>query len=114
MMEDLTNLYYRNAYMTIRDNTYKFTYKDFLIEQNNFIDSEYYEEGLTCEEVCIKHVDALINEIREQERKQAELDKLPTQEEILAEILLGQAEILANQSVQDKVLAEVLLNSLEV
>lgn len=37
-----------------------------------------------------------------------------TQEDILAEILLTQVEILANQNAQDEVLAEVLLNSLEV
>ena len=36
------------------------------------------------------------------------------QEDIMAEILLSQAEILANQNAQDEVLAEMLLNSLEV
>lgn len=39
---------------------------------------------------------------------------IPEQEEIQAEILLNQAEIMANQSSQDEVLAEILLNSLEV
>lgn len=42
-----------------------------------------------------------------------EEDKV-TQDDILAEILLTQAEILANQNAQDEVLAEMLLNSLEV
>lgn len=42
------------------------------------------------------------------------LNTPPTQEEIQAEILLNQVDILANQNAQDEVLAEVLLNSLEV
>ena len=42
-----------------------------------------------------------------------EEDKV-TQDDILAEILLTQVEILANQNAQDEVLAEMLLNSLEV
>lgn len=43
-----------------------------------------------------------------------EEEYIPTSDDILAEILLGQAEIIANQSAQDEVLAEMLLNSLEV
>lgn len=39
---------------------------------------------------------------------------IPEQEEVQAEILLNQAEILTNQNSQDEVLAEILLNSLEV
>lgn len=42
------------------------------------------------------------------------IDDCLSQEEIQAQILLNQAEILTNQNAQDEVLAEVLLNSLEV
>ena len=44
------------------------------------------------------------------------VEETPIEEEtdILAEILLCQAEILANQNAQDEVLAEMLMNSLEV
>ena len=56
-----------------------------------------------------------INKAEEEQRlKEEELNRPISQEEIQAEILLNQAEILANQSSQDEVLAEILLNSLEV
>lgn len=58
--------------------------------------------GDTAEEACINHIKAVFE------------DKETLLEEVLAEVLLGQAEIIANQTAQDEVLAEVLLNSLEV
>ena len=42
------------------------------------------------------------------------IEEVEKEIDILAEILLTQMEILANQNAQDEVLAEMLLNSLEV
>ena len=61
--------------------------------------------GNDIEESCINHANMICAAIKRQ---------APTQEEIQAEILLNQAEILATHSSQDEVLAELLLNSLEV
>lgn len=62
--------------------------------------------GSTIYESCENHVNEICAEIKRNEKSM--------QDEILAEVLLGQAEIIANQSAQDEVLAEMLLNSLEV
>lgn len=67
------------------------------------------------ETACRMHIDMIFNELYDKERiKNEELNKPISQEEIQAEILLNQAEILTNQNSQDEVLAEILLNSLEV
>ena len=46
--------------------------------------------------------------------KPIEVDPEPTQEEINAEMLLNQMDIMAKQEEQDQVLAEILLNGLGV
>lgn len=70
------------------------------------------------ETACLQHIDMLCDKLdeedREQRLKEEELNRPISQDEIQAEILLNQADILANQNAQDEVLAEVLLNSLEV
>lgn len=66
--------------------------------------SDFPYDGETVEDACINHIKAEF----------CKADKESILDDILAEILLGQAEIIANQTAQDEVLAEVLLNSLEV
>lgn len=104
---------YRNRCIEyiIYDDSYKINLENCFVE----CDSESTPfKDTDIESACQMHIDMICDELDEQERKQAELSKPPTQEEILAEVLLGQAEIIANQAAQDEVLAEMLLNSLEV
>lgn len=89
---------------TAHDNYYE------IVIDNNIYTSNALELGvfgeISVEEKCLEHIDKILDELEGYVE--------PTQDEILAEVLLGQAEIIANQSAQDEVLAEMLLNSLEV
>lgn len=104
---------YRNRFLnySIFNNYYSISINNINIECT--IDTTPFKD-IDLENACKMHIDMLCNELDEQDRLQQELNKPITQEEIQAEILLNQAEILANQNAQDEVLAEVLLNSLEV
>lgn len=108
---------YRNRYIeyTINDNNYS------ILIDNNIIECDINTtpfKGIDIKTACHMHIDDICYKLEIEEEKRIMinegLNKPTTQEEIQAEILLNQAEILANQNAQDEVLAEMLLNSLEV
>lgn len=115
----ISSYVYKNRYISymINDNEYEINISGLNhtivcnLETTPFKDVDF-------EIACQMHIDMLCDELNkaeeEQRLKEEELNRDPTQEEIQAEILLNQAEILSNQSSQDEVLAELLLNSLEV
>ena len=101
----------RNINFTIYEESYNINING--IAYNYTIETIPFKD-IDIETACRLHIDKICDELDEEERKQKTLNTPPTQEEIQAEILLNQSEILANQNSQDEVLAEILLNSLEV